>query len=134
MLPDYDTPKVSVSSFMVVPGETLAPHFKIGLRVVNPNDFALELEGASYSVSLEGFEIITGAASDLPTIAAYGEGEFTIDAQASLWDSIRLFNSMAAEPRTKIDYEFKAKLDTGNFIVPLYLTESGSIDLAAGGT
>jgi len=133
MLPDYDAPTVSVKSFAVMPGATMAPRFKIGLRVVNPNDFPLELEGASYSVSLEGFEILTGAANDLPTIAAYGEGEFTIDAQADLLDSMRFFNSMASDPRTELDYELKAKLDISNFIVPLYLNESGSINLAAGG-
>ena len=132
--PDFETPTVSLQSFAVAPGTTLAPRFEIGLRVVNPNDFALKLKGASYSVSLEGFEILTGVANDLPVIAAYGEGDFVIDAEADLLDSIRLFNSIATDPRDALDYELNAKLDIANFIVPIKINETGSISLVGNST
>ena len=81
---DFETPTVTINSFRAVPSDSGAPSFEIGLRVINPNREALELQGVAYTISLEGRELVTGVGKDLPVIPAYSEGIFTVTASAKV--------------------------------------------------
>lgn len=130
-----ETPNVTVSSFRALPSEGMMPAFEIGLRIINPNAVALNLRGVSYTVSLEGNEIIKGVANDLPVIAAYGEGEVKLTAAANLLAGVRLINELMRSNKDSFDYAFEAKLDVGRLLPDIRVTDSGSISLrqAAGG-
>ena len=58
----YDTPTVSLTSFRLIPGESIVPKFEIGLRIINPNRDALELDGLFYSITIEDNNILSGVA------------------------------------------------------------------------
>ena len=128
--PDFETPAVNVSSIRALPSEGIAPRFEIGLHIVNPNRNALTLQGIAYRLKLEGHEILTGVANDLPTIAGYGEGEVTLTATTSLLSSIRLFTELMNTPREAIAYDLEAKLDLGGIRPAIRVSETGSIDLS----
>ena len=89
--PGFETPTVTISSFKTLPSEGMLPAFAIGLRVINPNPEALTLRGISYTVSLDGYDVIKGVGNDLPVIDGYGEGEFNLTASADLFAGVRLF-------------------------------------------
>ena len=133
--PGFDEPQVSINSLRLAPadGTGSGPYFEIGLRIVNPNDEPLRLSGAAYTVSLEGYDILTGAADNLPTVDAYSEATVIIKAQPNLLDSMRLFGKLMKQPGDSISYELSAKLDTANFINPIRVTDSGAISLVADG-
>ena len=131
MGPDYETPTVTVSSFRALPSEGALPSFEIGLRVINPNREALELQGVAYTISLEGHEIIKGVANDLPVVDGYGEGEFMLTASANLFAGIRLITDLMRSDGDSLEYEFEAKLDTGGFRPAIRVRESGEISLRA---
>ncbi|HJP03545.1 MAG: LEA type 2 family protein [Gammaproteobacteria bacterium] len=125
--PDYEMPGVTVSYVKPVPAEGLTLRFELGLRVTNPNDIPLELEGASYSVSLDDYKILTGVSNNLPTIDGYGEAEIIIKAQAGLVDSMQFARSLTTRPRDSFRYELSVKLSTGNFFAPIHVTDSGTL-------
>ncbi len=66
--PGYETPTVTVKSFRAIPSEGMLPEFEIDLHVVNPNREPLKLVGVSYTVTLEGHELIRGVGNELPVI------------------------------------------------------------------
>ena len=78
----------------MLPSEGVLPTFEIGLHVTNPNSEALKLRGVSYTISLEGHEIIKGVGNDLPTIDAYGEGQFKLTAATNLFAGIQLITEL----------------------------------------
>jgi hypothetical protein len=129
MGPGYETPTVTVSSFRALPSAGALPAFEIGLRVINPNREALELQGVAYTISLEGHEIIKGVANDLPVVDGYGEGEFMLTASANLFAGIRLIADLMRSDGDSLEYEFEAKLDTGGFRPAIRVRESGEISL-----
>ena len=92
MRPGYETPSVSVQSFRTVPSETGTglPSFAIGLHVTNPNLEPLKLAGISYTVSLDGQQVIKGVGNELPVIEGYGEGTFTVTAGFNVMAGIQL--------------------------------------------
>jgi len=127
--PSFETPTVGLKSFRILPSEGAAPRFEIGLHVVNPNRSALKLEGIVYSVILDGHKVITGASSDLPVIAAYGEGEVTLTATADLLRSIGLFSSLFKDPQKPFSYDLEAQLDIGRLHPRIKIHEKGEISL-----
>ncbi len=129
MRSDFQTPTVSVSSFKALPSEGIAPRFKIGLHIINPNRTPLKLQGVAYSISLEGHQIITGVANQLPEIAAYGEGDIEVTAAADIFNAIRLIAGLMSQPKDKFDYEFNAKLDVGALIPAIKVIDKGRVSL-----
>jgi len=127
--PQFETPSVSLTSFRLLPSAQLAPRFEIGLHVVNPNLVPLPLQGISYSVSLEGHQLLTGVTSDLPTIPGYGEGDILLQASADLFSGLRLLSELMAQPRETFNYELEAKLDIGRLLPSIRVKETGEVKL-----
>lgn len=125
----YETPTVTVNSFRAIPSDGAIPSFAIGLHVINPNRQALALRGASYTISLDGHELVKGVANDLPVIAAYGEGSFTVTASVNLFAGIRLITDLMSTSRDAFQYEFEAKLDPGGFGQTIRVRDSGQVSL-----
>ena len=128
--PDYETPSVNVSAIRGLPSDSIAPRFEIGLHIINPNRAALKLRGIAYSLKLDGHQILTGVANDLPTIEGYGEGNVTLIATTSLLSSVRFFADLMNTQRDSIAYELNAKLDLGGFRPNVHVDEKGEISLS----
>ena len=125
----YESPTVSVQSFRTLPSSDGSglPKFEIGLHVINPYLEALDLDGVSYTISLNGRELIKGVGNELPVIEGYGEGTFTLTAGFNLMAGIQLFRSLAAEDSDGLDYRFEAKLDPGALRRKIRVTHSGEL-------
>ena len=129
MKPNFETPTVTVSSFKTLPSDGMMPAFEIGLRVINPNSIDLPLRGVSYTVSLDGNDVIKGVGNDLPVIEAYGEGEFKLTASADVFAGMRLFTDLIKSKKDTFDYEVEAKLDVGAFTPAIRVKDGGQISL-----
>ena len=127
---EFKEPSVSVTSFRALPSKGMAPRFEIGLHVTNPNRVALALEGLSYSVNIEGRQLLTGVANDLPVIEGYGEGDITLLATADLFNSISLISDFMRQPRDSFSYEIIATLDLGGMYPDIPVKKQGQISLA----
>jgi LEA14-like dessication related protein len=125
--PNFEEPQVSVNSFRILPGGDINPTFEIGLRVVNPNSIPLNFKGLFYTASIEGNNIFSGVANQLPIVPAYGEEEVKLTAQADLFGGIRLFADLMKPRSTPIGYTLKVKLDVGTFALPIYITHEGKL-------
>ncbi|MBB6520438.1 LEA type 2 family protein [Pseudoteredinibacter isoporae] len=125
----FEEPRLQVLDIQMLPGENLSPTFNIKLKVDNPNRFDLDVVGASYSVSLQGFEVIHGVAKDIPTIGAYDSEEFTVKAQANVIQGVRLLNKLMQKQHEPLNYRMSLKLDTGSLFSAIRIEDEGKIDL-----
>jgi LEA14-like dessication related protein len=130
MRPGYETPTVTVKSVRAIPSEGMLPEFEIDLHVVNPNREALKLAGVSYTVSLEGHELIQGVGNDLPVIDGYGEGDFTLNASADLFAGVGLIRDLMSSQKDTLSYSFEAKLDPGALRPSIRVKDSGEVSLS----
>jgi LEA14-like dessication related protein len=127
--PNFEAPQVSVNSFKVLPDGGLNPTFEIGLRVVNPNSISLNLKGLSYTASIEGNQIVSGVANQLPAVPAYGEEDIKLHAQADLFGGLRLIADLMKKRNTPISYTLKVKMDVSTFALPIYITREGNLTI-----
>jgi len=125
--PGYETPTVTVNAFRALPSEGAMPNFEIGLEVINPNRDPLALAGISYTISLDGHDIIKGVGNDLPVIDAYGTGQVTVTASANLFAGIRFISDLMSRPKDSVEYRFSAKLDPGAFRPSIRIEDSGTL-------
>ncbi|ACN14363.1 hypothetical protein HRM2_12510 [Desulforapulum autotrophicum HRM2] len=126
--PGYETPVVTISSFEAIPAQGMVPQFQIGLHIVNPNRSALNLKGVSYTISLEGHQLMTGVSNQLPKIEPYGEGDVVLNATVSLFNGILFLKDLVGnQQRKEIAYTLKAKLDAGNLHPLIRVTQKGSL-------
>ena len=130
MSPDYEEPTVTLSSFKAIPSEGMVPSFEIGLRIINPNSQALNLDGIVYTVSLQGYELVKGVGKDFPVIEGYSEGNVKLTAAANLLAGIRFVGDMMQSKGGPVEYEFKAKLDLGWLYPSIKVRETGEINLS----
>lgn len=128
--PDYEEPTVTLSSFKALPSEGMVPAFEIGLRIINPNSTALNLNGIVYTVALQGHELVKGVGKDFPVIESYSEEVVTLTASANLLAGIRFVSDLMNQPNQALEYEFKAKLDLGGFYPSIRISEKGDLDLS----
>lgn len=124
--PDFEAPSVSVTSFKPVASQGLAPRFEIGLRVVNPNAAKLNMRGMSYRIFLNDYEVVEGAANELPIVPAYGEAEFNVIATVGLIEGIRFVNDLLQKGSGQVIYRFQTKLDVGTMSPAIRIEKTGS--------
>lgn len=129
--PGFETPTVTVNSFRALPSNGVLPDFEIGLRVMNPNRDALKLAGVSYTVSLNGHEVIQGVSSEMPVIDGYGQGDVVLRATPNLLAGVRLIADFASASTDSLDYELEAKLDLGGLYPSIRVADSGTVSLRA---
>ena len=132
MKPGWEEPTVTVKAVRAIPSEGMLPEFEIDLHVVNPNREALKLVGVSYTVSLEGHELIQGVGNDLPVIDGYGEGDLTLHATADLFAGVSLIRDLMSSGQDTLSYSFEAKLDPGALRPSIRVKDSGEVSLSGG--
>jgi hypothetical protein len=106
MRPGYETPTVTVKSVRAI--------------------------GVSYTVSLEGHELIKGVGNDLPVIEGYGEGDITLNASADLFAGMGLIRELMSSHKDTLSYSFEAKLDPGALRPSIRVKDSGEVSLTGG--
>lgn len=126
---DFEEPSVTLVSFLPVTSDSISPEFEILLRVTNPNRKALELEGMSYTLSLEGNKVLSGVANNLPVIESYGEATVKLKATANIFGSFSLLTGLLSSTKDKLQYEFNAKLDAGTFVPNIRVSKKGLLSL-----
>ena len=129
MQTEYDQPSVSLTSFRFIPGDSIVPKFEVGLRVINPNRDALNIEGLFYNITIENNKIISGVANELPVIQGYGEADVLLEAMVDVVGGAKLLQSLVHSQKGSIDYGFNAKLDLGAFQPPLRISEKGEFSM-----
>ena len=64
------------------------------LRVFNPNDKSLTIQGVDYTLHLEGIKVFSGKSSLTQTIEPQEYGHLTLRLASAYWDIIQLFNKL----------------------------------------
>jgi len=131
--PNFEQPQVKVVSLRMLPAENQVQGVAIGLRILNPNGTGLNLRGMSYSLRLQGHDLLSGARNDIPPIPAYSEVPVEVVATFNLINGLRFLQAMINQPEDTLNYELLAKLDIGSGLTPaVRVSEVGKIRLNNG--
>lgn len=125
---DFEEPSVELVGIEALPSEGIEPRFQVTLRIVNPNQGAMTIDGVYYQLSLRDKDFMTGATSTSTTVPGYGENTLKLQASIGVMKMLSLMGDFIRNPdNTKLDYHFKAKINVRELMVPLHITKQGDV-------
>lgn len=128
MFTQIESPRLSITSLRVLPSSGLEQRVEIGLRVLNPNGFALEARGLYLDVRFNEISVLSGVAADPPVVEPYAEAEMRVMLATNLINGIRVIAAMADDPEGVLRYRLEARLDLDSpFGRRLTVVEQGEI-------
>ena len=125
-----EPPKVRVDSIQVLESRGLNQRFLIGLRVINPNDRTLPVKGLSYSLSLNGYELLDGVTNQVPTLTPFSETPVEVEAVTDLVGALRFLNDlMQSADLERLTYSLTADVSVQGWPRKVTVKESGEVSL-----
>jgi len=109
LVPKLETPRLNIVDIEVVKANFLQQRLRVRMRVENPNDRSLPIQGLSYTVFLGGQEFATGVSDASFVIPALGTAEFNMDVTANAAGA--LFAILSKPGGQGIDYHMKGRVE-----------------------
>ncbi len=125
-----EPPKVRVDSIRVLEARGLSQRFLVGLRVINPNDRVLPIRGLSYSLALNGYDLLDGVTGKVPTLEPFSETLVEVEAATDLVGALRFLNNLVQQEATEnITYALTADVSVQGWLGKITVEETGEVPL-----
>jgi LEA14-like dessication related protein len=105
-----DRPSVTLASVTLAGLSLFEQRFVTTLRVQNPSNVELALEGVSVEVELNGKTFARGVSPTPMVVRAYGQDLLRVETISTTPDIVRQFRSLAGLGDLKIHYRLKGQL------------------------
>ena len=124
--------EVIVAGIEPMAGQGMEARMLVKLRVQNPNEQALNFNGAFVRLDVEGRRFATGVSDQAGSVPRYGEAIIGIPMSVSMIDLARhVISALGGPARDKLAYQLSGKLDSGEF-GSLRFHSTGELSLPAG--
>jgi LEA14-like dessication related protein len=128
VVPKLETPRLSIVDVEVRRANLLEQQLRVRMRVENPNDRSLPIQGLSYTVYLGGQEFATGVSAASFVVPALGTAEFDMDVTANAAGA--LFTIFSKPRGQGIDYRMKGRVRlTHGWLRSIPFEQTGSFTL-----
>jgi len=84
-----EPPQVSLADFRLLPGGLFEQKFELDLRVTNPNNFDLPLEGLTFKLALNDKPFAQGVSDASVTVPRLGEARVPVLASTTVLDILQ---------------------------------------------
>ena len=109
LVPKLQTPRLSIVDIEVRRANFLEQELRVRMRVENPNDRSLPIQGLSYTVYLGGQQFATGVSDASFVVPALGTAEFNMDVTANAAGA--LFAVLSRPRGQGVDYHMKGRVE-----------------------
>jgi LEA14-like dessication related protein len=103
---------------------------QLKLRVQNPNDTAIDFNGLTVELDVQGKSLASGLSNQSGTVPPFGEAMITVPVTVSMWGMAnQALGLLSGKNISKVSYEMRGKLnDTRNGALPF--KSEGTLNLA----
>lgn len=122
-----EAPRVSLVSIQPQQMGILEQRFTLQLRILNPNDVAIPVEGLSYGIEINGREFAYGVSRQDVEIPAFGEALLDVEVSSNLLSVVRQLQALDSETRSRLDYRLKGSIGLANSPAGLPFDYSGEL-------
>jgi len=117
-LSGVEAPSISLAGLRVVEMKGFETAFEVDLRVLNPNNVPLDIQGVACDLALNGRHLAKGVADPRKEIPAYGSEMVTVTVYASMLDLFGAAHRMIRSaqnnaPAEKWTYAVNGHLEMG---------------------
>lgn len=105
-----DPPRVDVVGVEPLPGQGMEVRLLVKLRVINPNDSAIEYDGVFVEMDVRGKSFASGVSNARGTVPRFGEAVLSVPVTVPALAMLRQALGMAQGDRSPINYAINGKL------------------------
>lgn len=111
-LASLEPPEVRVSSLKMLENDpgTLEQRFEVGLRVLNPNNRDIAVDGVDFELDVNDRRLARGVSSEGFTLPALGETTTSVVVTTSLLDLLRQAYNLSLRGGETLDYQLNGRL------------------------
>ncbi len=129
-----DPPKVSFAGVESLAGEGMELRFTVKLRVQNPADAPLEIDGLSLNLAVRGMDFASGVSALKTTVPRFGEAVLSVSVTVPATALLRQAWAMTGHREVrKIEFELSGRLGAGPFGGSRFASR-GELDWPPGGS
>ena len=109
-------------------GEGLEVRFAVKLRVLNPNDTAIDYNGVALDLAVNGQPLASGVSDQRGQVPRFGEALISVPVSISAFSAMRqAWGAAGYQPGQGLPYELHGKLAGGLFGTSRF-TDSGTLN------
>ena len=132
-LPSRDPLQVTVAGIEPLQGEGMELRLLVKLRVQNPNDSAVEFNGASLNLDVMGRSFASGVSDQPGTVPRFGEAIVAVPVTVSVLRMARqVLGMLDGKPVDKVTYEMSGKLNGASLFGTQRFNTTGEFALPKG--
>jgi LEA14-like dessication related protein len=107
-----ESPSVSVANLNVIAIGFFEQRYQLRLRIQNPNDFALPINGMNYHLQFNDEPFARGVSAQLTVVPAFGEKLIDVEVTSNLGTLVKQWLTLGRE--TGLRYSLSGSLALGN--------------------
>lgn len=123
-------PDVQVTSLQLLESAqgSLEQRFAVGLRLTNPNNRALAVDGLDFELELNDRRLARGVTNRAFELPRLGEAETSVIVTTSVFDLLRQAVELGSRRETPMDYRLRGRLHLGSgFVRSVPFDHSGTL-------
>lgn len=121
--------RINVVGLEPIPGEGMEMRFKVKLRVQNPNESAIDFDGLSLDLDLNGRHFASGVSDRAGSVPRFGETLIEIPVSVSAIAVVRqALGVMEGEAVAEVPYALRGRL-AGGLLGGMRFSDSGALKL-----
>ena len=105
-----ESPRVSLTGIQAKDMTLLEQRYNLQLRIMNPNDTAIPVEGMSYSIEINGREFAYGVSNTSVSIPPFGEALLDVEVVSNLLNIMQQVQQMQGEQHESLKYRLTGKI------------------------
>jgi LEA14-like dessication related protein len=129
-MPKFTTPELSIVGIEIGRSNLFTQHLDVRMRVDNPNDRELPVQGLSYQLFVEGEEVARGVSEASFTVPPLGEAEFDMQVTANLAGALLTLLSQTGARSGVVQYRIVGKVELSRGLLrSIPFEQHGSVTL-----
>jgi LEA14-like dessication related protein len=125
--PYKDAPRVSLVSIQPQEMGVLEQRFALQLRILNPNNVAIPVNGLSYAIEINDREFAYGVSQQAVEIPAFGEALLDVEVVSNLLNVMQQLQALHGDTRNSLSYRLTGKISLANSTASLPFDYSGEL-------
>lgn len=130
MMKQTERPEVSLTNITLVESTLLEQRYRVQLRVQNPNDFDLPIDGLQMRLELNSQPFVTAVSASPVNVPRFGTALVEIDAISTLAGLLQQLKGVTAKKAEVVSYKLSGKAHLSGSAISLPFSQEGEINLA----
>lgn len=108
-------PEVTLAGLELAEFKLFEQRFRMKLRILNPNDTELKINGLSFDVDLNGLPFAKGLSDRAVTVPRMGEAVLDVQATSNLGSVLKQLRELRKSGRERVDYRLSGRINVDGF-------------------